>query len=146
VRGGGPLLDPRSRPLGRRSLCWPIALALSACGGGLPKVPTGPHQDVAPPILVESPPPPALVEPIPERPEAGCLWRDGTWEWDAAGYVWRPGAWVEAPEGCYFAPPVGTWIAGARRAYGFRPARWYPGDRIGACPAPRTCGARPVVE
>jgi len=55
---------------------------------------------------VPYPPPAALAETVPERPDrAGLVWLDGEWMYRGSTFVWRRGGWVVAPPAGRFA----TW-------------------------------------
>ena len=54
---------------------------------------------------VPYPPPAALAETVPPRPDRDDLvWLDGEWRYRGRGYVWRRGGWVVAPPAGRFAP------------------------------------------
>jgi hypothetical protein len=82
-----------------------IALvALVGCGGSLPAPEVAEHP-LAAYREVPYPPPAALAETIPERPERdGAVWIDGEWIFHSQGFVWRRGGWVVPPPGSRFAP------------------------------------------
>ncbi|MBE7486579.1 MAG: YXWGXW repeat-containing protein [Polyangiaceae bacterium] len=138
--------------MARRSLTLLGLLGL-ACSSGIPGPPTGPHPGNAALIVsVEYPPPPAVAEVVPERPDnEDCVWLDGHWDWVAGRWEWQSGAWVVPPKGCYYRPVSMSWPqAGALqvlRAY------WYPNnvDELTpekaqrACAEPVSCG-RPAQK
>jgi hypothetical protein len=82
------------------------ATAALACGSALPAAAKVPHPDDAYEV-VPYPPPSALVEIVPERPNADAVWVDGYWAWRGRYYVWERGGWVIAPEGAH----VSLWDA-----------------------------------
>ena len=79
------------------------SFALSACGGSLPEPELGRHRptDFS---EVPYPPPAALVETVPPRPDDRAVWVDGYWEFAQDSYVWRRGGWMHAPAGARMAP------------------------------------------
>ncbi|HEX4341406.1 MAG TPA: hypothetical protein VH062_36105 [Polyangiaceae bacterium] len=117
------------------------ALALAACGGSLRTVPFGPRgSDGKAPIVVETPPPPAKVERIPDAPGSGCAWLDGRWEWVDQAWAWTPGAWVTVPAACHYATPQALWVPAAGRGLLFYlPGRWYSDVDGTGCGGPHAC-------
>jgi hypothetical protein len=89
---------------------WLVLLLPCACA----RVPTPPaapaNLDIAPhtgdeAAIVPYPPPPAMVETIPDRPSPNALWLDGHWEWTGRDFSWRRGQWDILPApGAYYAP------------------------------------------
>jgi len=49
--------------------------------------------------VVDHPPPPARVEPVPARPTDTAVWVDGSWVWWRGRWSWVVGRWVEPPPG-----------------------------------------------
>lgn len=97
------------------------ALSVAACGGGLPKPPSGPTPADAL-FEVPFPPPPSRVETIPPPKDEREVWVDGQWDWDGKDYRWQPGGWVLPPSNAYFS----RWTSERRkdgRLY-FAPAAW----------------------
>jgi hypothetical protein len=78
-------------------------LLLAGCGGGLPAPPRGEHP-LAAYVEVPYPPPAALAETVPNKPNGDAVWVDGEWNFHGEGYVWRRGGWVAAPQGSKYAP------------------------------------------
>lgn len=76
---------------------------LSACGAYLtaPRTATHPARAF---VEVPYPPPAALPETVPEKPNADVVWLDGEWMFVNSSYVWRRGGWVVAPQVGNFAP------------------------------------------
>ncbi|HEX2735771.1 MAG TPA: hypothetical protein VHM70_29430 [Polyangiaceae bacterium] len=80
-----------------RHRVWLIALLNLNCGAGLPSPPRTAHP-VSAFVSVPYPPPAALAETVPPRPDRqGVVWLDGEWIFRADSYVWRRGGWVVAP-------------------------------------------------
>lgn len=118
----------------RLSLFAALAPWLFACGGSLPRPPIGEHP-LSAYVEVPYPPPAALAETIPDKPEqAGVVWVDGEWVYHGEGFVWRRGGWVMAPPASQFAAwrtfyrsdgrlmmARGTWYDEARQR--FRPPK-----------------------
>ena len=103
--------------------------------------PVGGHPaNASPPIVVDSPPPSAKIEHVPDDPGAPCAWLDGHWEWAGETWDWTPGAWVVAEGGCHFALPEAIWVpAPGRGLLFYLQGQWYR-DRDGArCKEPRVC-------
>ncbi len=75
-------------------------------------------------VEVPYPPPAALAETVPPRPERdGAVWVDGEWVSHGNEYVWRRGGWVVPPARSQFAP----WRAWYRRdgRLMMAPGTWY---------------------
>lgn len=75
----------------------------SSCGGSLPLPPTVRH----PPSAYQEipyPPPAALAETVPERPDRDVVWVDGEWFFSGSAFTWHRGGWVVAPPSARFAP------------------------------------------
>jgi hypothetical protein len=88
-----------------------LALALFGCGSSLP-APESAQQPLSAYVEVPYPPPAALSEGVPERPELdGVVWLDGEWVYHGDAFAWRRGGWVVPPPGGRFAP----WRAWYRR-------------------------------
>lgn len=141
-------MERLKRASSRREWVAACAALLGAvsCGSSLRKVPLGPHAvTAAPPIVVDSPPPPAKVETVPRDPGAPCRWLDGRWEWSEDTWVWSPGAWVVPREQCHFAMPEARWVpaVSGRGLLFYFPGRWYRDSGDAACEQPRACGAAP---
>jgi hypothetical protein len=80
----------------------PLALLLAACGSSLPAPPRGDHP-LSAYVEVPYPPPAALAETVPPKPDAGVVWVDGEWVYHGREFVWRRGGWVVPPPGSHFA-------------------------------------------
>jgi hypothetical protein len=105
----------------RLSLC----LLLVACSSSLPAPPRAQHP-LAAYAEVPYPPPAALAETVPERPDRGdVVWIDGEWRYYGRSFVWRRGGWVVAPQASRFAP----WRSWYRRdgRLMLAPGTWYNG-------------------
>ena len=91
-----------SRRLSPTFLAWTLAL-LSACGGSLPE----PERIQHPSESYEEvpyPPPAALAETVPPRPNAdGLVWLEGDWAFRGSTYAWVRGGWVVAPKNARYA-------------------------------------------
>jgi hypothetical protein len=98
-----------------------------ACSSSLPTPPATAHPKRAF-MEVPYPPPAALVEVVPERPEDdAAVWLDGHWIWRGRYYVWHRGGWLIPPENGAYA----TWqslLAKDGRIV-FAPGAWYGPDR-----------------
>jgi len=56
-------------------------------------------------VEVPYPPPAALSELVPPRPETeGAVYQDGGWAWRGHYYVWQRGGWVKPKPGARLAP------------------------------------------
>jgi hypothetical protein len=119
-------LSPAQR-LSRLALISLIGIVAPACSSSLPTPPETAHPRRAF-VEVPYPPPAALVEVVPDRPEeSGAVWLDGHWVWRGRYYVWQRGGWLVPPEGSAYA----TWqslLANDGRLL-FAPGAWYGSDR-----------------
>jgi hypothetical protein len=130
-----------------------MASLSSACASSLPQPPNIRHRR-ADFREVPYPPPAALVETVPPRPDEHALWVDGYWDFASGSYVWRRGGWVTAPPGALHAPWVSRFTRDGRimfaesawfDAKGRRlsdpelkvPARTPPNEMTGEFQAPR---------
>jgi hypothetical protein len=76
---------------------------LLGCGAALPAPSTAYHPAKAF-LPVPYPPPAALAETVPPRPERDSLvWLDGEWVYHGKAYTWRRGGWVVAPTDARYA-------------------------------------------
>jgi hypothetical protein len=76
-----------------------------ACAGSLP-APEHVQQPTSAFEEVPYPPPAALVEVVPHRPDnRDAVWVDGNWVWRGRYYVWRRGGWLVPPPQASYA----TW-------------------------------------
>lgn len=77
----------------------------TACGPYLtrPRSATHPAETY---VEVPYPPPAALPETVPDKPDQDVVWLDGEWVFVSSSYVWRRGGWVVAPQQGRFAPWV----------------------------------------
>ena len=98
------------------------AFATTACGGLLPEPPLARHRpsDFR---EVPYPPPAALVETVPPRPDDRAVWVDGYWEFAQDNYVWRRGGWLHAPDGARMAPWAARYTADGRLL--FAKSTWF---------------------
>ena len=79
---------------------------LAGCGGRFPRPPYS-AQPTSALVELRAPPPPARVESVPPRPDAGgAVWIDGEWTWRRSRWAWMPGRWVVPPAGETFSPWV----------------------------------------
>jgi hypothetical protein len=79
---------------------------LAGCAGRLPRPPYS-AQPTSALVELRVPPPPARVESVPPRPDAGgAVWIDGEWTWRRSRWAWIPGRWVVPPAGETFSPWV----------------------------------------
>lgn len=77
---------------------------------------------------VPYPPPAALVEVVPERPDASdAVWLDGHWIWRGRYYVWQRGGWMIPPENTAYATWQSVLTKDGRIV--FAPGVWYGADR-----------------
>jgi hypothetical protein len=99
---------------------------LLACSGSLPTPPRAAHP-LSSYVEVPYPPPAALAETVPPRPEGPVVWVDGEWLFHGQGYAWRRGGWVAAPPKSSFAP----WHSWYRRDGRLMLARgrWYDDEQ-----------------
>jgi hypothetical protein len=106
----------------RECLLAGLALTISACGSSLPD-PKSTTQLANAFVEVPYPPPAALVEVVPDRPDHDAIWVDGNWVWRGRHYVWQRGGWVHAPTGAAYA----SWQAYLARdgRLLFAPGIWY---------------------
>jgi hypothetical protein len=88
------------------------ALLLLGCGGVSLPAPNAGQHPLSAYREVPYPPPAALAEMVPERPDQPDLvWIDGEWVFHGSSFVWRRGGWVAPPPTGRFAP----WQAWYRR-------------------------------
>lgn len=81
-----------------------LLVACGACAGSLPS-PEKTRHDIETFAPVPYPPPAALAETVPRRPEsANVVWIDGEWVYQGRTYAWQRGGWVVPPTGARFAP------------------------------------------
>jgi hypothetical protein len=103
-----------------------LALLVLGCSSRLPAPEHVRHAREAF-VPVPYPPPAALAETVPRRPESGDpVWVDGEWAFHGRMYVWQRGGWVRPPPGARFAP----WRALYRRngRLLLAPGTWYDGS------------------
>lgn len=114
-----------ARLASRASLAW--GLVLFACGGSL-NGPTLVEHARDSYIEVPYPPPAALAETVPPRPETGDLvWLDGDWSFRGRSYAWRRGGWFVVPVGARYAPSRLEYLRDGRLM--FAPGAWYDARR-----------------
>src|SRR5690606_39182963 len=112
-----------------------LGLVALGCSSSLPAPPVAMHPRRAF-IEVPYPPPAALVEVVPERPdETGAVWLDGHWIWRGRYYVWQRGGWMVPPEGAAYATWRSVLTSDGRLV--FAPGAWYGPDRR-ELPPPKT--------
>jgi hypothetical protein len=88
------------------------ALLLVACGSPSLPAPSAAQHPLSAFREVPYPPPAALAEMVPERPDRpGLVWIDGEWVFHGSSFVWRRGGWVAPPPAGRFA----TWQSWYRR-------------------------------
>jgi hypothetical protein len=82
----------------------PVVLVVSACGAALPTPAFTTHPFSAY-VAIPYPPPAALAETVPERPNnPDAVWLDGEWNYQGPEFIWRRGGWVIPPRLGRFAP------------------------------------------
>jgi hypothetical protein len=102
------------------------ALLAAACAGSLPAPPLArhPHASFE---EVPYPPPAALAETIPKRPDRGdVVWIDGGWTFRGRTFSWQRGGWVVPPAGASYAPS--SIVYGTDGRVLFAPGTWYGKD------------------
>lgn len=88
------------------------ALLLAGCGVPSLPAPNAAQHPLSAYREVPYPPPAALAETVPERPNhPGLVWIDGEWVFHGSSFVWRRGGWVAPTPASRFAP----WHAWYRR-------------------------------
>jgi hypothetical protein len=80
-----------------------VCCVISGCGSYL-TVPRAATHPAAAFVEVPYPPPAALPETVPEKPDREVVWVDGEWMFVSSSYVWRRGGWVAPPQVGQFAP------------------------------------------
>ncbi len=99
-------------------LATALQAALAGCVAGVTATP--PRGQV-----VNSPPPPTLVETRSPPPGPQATWVAGYWHWNGATYSWIPGHWEQAPPGmARYGPTYGTSPDGS---YLYEPGAFRPG-------------------
>ena len=94
---------------------WVLFVAVG-CGGQLPAPETTEHP-LSAFADVPYPPPAALAETVPERPERdGVVWIDGEWRPHGDSYVWRRGGWFVPPTQALHADVLSRGLIRLRRA------------------------------
>jgi hypothetical protein len=100
-----------------------LVLTLVGCGSSLPMPETTEHP-LSAYSEVPYPPPAALAETVPERPDLDdVVWIGGEWRYWGRAFVWRRGGWVVPPQSGRFAP----WRSWYRRdgRLMLAPGTWY---------------------
>ncbi len=99
--------------------------SLAACSG--PRLPHPPYVSHPTSALdeVPAPPPPPLVENVPEQPAKEAVWVDGEWRYSARQWRWNYGYWVVPVSGHAFSPPVE--VRGADGTLYYAPGIWRNG-------------------
>jgi hypothetical protein len=109
-----------------RVISFLALLMLAACGPSLPTPAMARHSGDAF-QEVPYPPPAALAESVPPRPDRpNVVWIDGEWTFRGDTFVWRRGGWVEPPEGSRYAPWQSWYQADGRLM--LAPGTWYDAD------------------
>jgi hypothetical protein len=91
--------------------------------------------------VVDTAPPPAKIEHVPDEPSPDCAWLDGQWLWVGQHWQWAPGSWVIPPPDCHYADPTMTWLetaTGPGVLYYLQGA-WYPDHAGEHCRAAQSC-------
>lgn len=114
-----------------------VSILVVACGGSLPTPPSITHPASAY-REVPYPPPAALAETVPARPQQDVVWIDGEWVLSGSSFVWRRGGWVVMPRAARFAPWHARYQADGRLM--LASGTWYDAQRQ-PLPAPN-----PIVE
>ncbi|MGC4093819.1 MAG: hypothetical protein QM756_39135 [Polyangiaceae bacterium] len=100
-----------------------FGLGVSACAGSLPTPSPIEHPESSF-VEVPYPPPAALAETVPTRPNAGGLvWLEGDWAFRGTSYAWVRGGWVVAPQKARYASSKVIYARDGRVL--FAPASWY---------------------
>jgi hypothetical protein len=109
-------------------------LLVAACGASLPSPAHGTTPRDAF-VEVPSPPPPAQLERMPDRPRGDPVWVEGSWDWTGARWRWKDGGWFERPAaGVVYTDWQTLRPEGIRLL--FAPAMWRNGSGA-EVPAPR---------
>lgn len=85
-------------------------LACVGCEAPLRTPPSGPFPLNARFSIVEFPPPPALVQSLPEDPGPACAWVDGYYTWQGRRWIWVKGGWMKLTPGCYRTDSAMAWV------------------------------------
>lgn len=112
---------------------------LCACGSSLP-VPARTEHPESAFVEVPYPPPAALVEVVPARPQGDAVWVDGAWVWRGRYYVWQRGGWVLPPKGSAYAGWQAQLAEDGRLL--FAPGTWYDAAQQPLDPPTRLATAR----
>jgi len=99
-------------------LALALAPAVASCGSSLPLPEMGDHTGDEP-VIVPYPPPPPLVELVPDQPanQPDAVWVDGEWLWRGRRLEWQKPRWEVAPKGATFAPPAIVYLADKQIAW-----------------------------
>lgn len=109
-------------------LDWVAARVLAlwlvpACGGSLPAPEIAEHPRESY-VDVPYPPPAALAEIVPPRPQnADVVWLDGDWTFRGSAFAWRRGGWFADVPGSRYAPSRVVYLPDGRLR--FAPGTWY---------------------
>lgn len=99
---------------------------LCSCASSLPTPARTEHPQNAF-VEVPYPPPAALVEVVPKRPNGDAVWVDGAWAWRGRYYVWQRGGWLLPPQDAAYASWQAQLAADGRLL--FAPGTWYDSAR-----------------
>lgn len=99
------------------------AVLVAGCGSSLTRPALVEHPSDSY-VEVPYPPPAALAETVPERPDLpNLVWLDGDWTFRGRTYAWRRGGWFTAPAGARYAPSKLLYLTDGRLL--FAPGAWY---------------------
>ncbi|MFZ5893557.1 MAG: hypothetical protein ACOY0T_21020 [Myxococcota bacterium] len=102
---------------------WLLSAVCVACGGSLPEPAKAQHPSEAF-DEVPYPPPAALAETLPPRPNrSGLVWLEGDWVFRGSTYAWVRGGWTVAPPNARYAVSKVVYASDGRIL--FAPASWY---------------------
>jgi hypothetical protein len=108
---------------GRLRLSFAALYLCTGCASSLPVPPRAVHtQDSF--VDVPYPPPAALAETMPPRPNvAPVIWVDGDWKFRGNSYAWERGGWYETPNEAGYARSEVRYSPDGRIL--FAPGVWY---------------------
>jgi hypothetical protein len=122
-----------------------LPLLAVACGSTLP-APEAASHPLSAYEEVPYPPPAALAETVPRRPQvSGLVWLDGEWLFHGSTYVWHRGGWVVPPRQARYAAWQDFYRADGRLMWA--PNTWYdPQHRALRAPEPVAPATTPANE